>query len=160
MDVSQTEPRHFFRISYIFWYRGIPFYHSLTFQIKKGKMKKFKSWPTVHLIIGVQISVSKEPAFHKLEKERLRKSLQSPCICHSPFLGWPVFPKSTKEGRQLELRQYKNDSIQSKKIPILKLPLFSSPIRQRKKSGNFKTGTFLDWMQSFLYCLSSNTHIV
>ena len=45
----------------------------------------------------------------------------------------------------LELRQCKNDSFWSKKYSILKLPLFSSPVRQGKKRGNFKSRNILDW---------------
>ena len=49
----------------------------------------------------------------------------------------------------LELRQYKNDSIQSKIIPTLKLPLFL-PLRQwGKKRANFKIGIIFDLMESF-----------
>ena len=42
----------------------------------------------------------------------------------------------------LELRQHKNDSIQSKKIPILKLPHFLSPTRRGKKERQFQNWNF------------------
>ena len=38
----------------------------------------------------------------------------------------------------LELRQYKSDSIQSKKIPILKLPLFLITYTAREKARQFR----------------------
>ena len=41
----------------------------------------------------------------------------------------------------LEPRQYKNNSIQSKIIPTLKLPRFSPRIRFGKKRGNRETST-------------------
>ena len=44
----------------------------------------------------------------------------------------------------IKLRQYKNDSILSKKVPILKLPLFFITYVARVKRGNFKFGCFLD----------------
>ena len=41
----------------------------------------------------------------------------------------------------LELRQYKSDSIQRQAFSLT------------KKSGNFKIGFFLDWMEFFSYVL-------
>ena len=46
--------------------------------------------------------------------------------------------KNISLNARLEQRQYKNDSIQSKIIPILKLACFSP------KSGNFKVGIIFD----------------
>ena len=44
----------------------------------------------------------------------------------------------------LQLIQCKNDSTQSKNVPVLKLPrFFSLAIQVTKKSGNFKTRKFL-----------------
>ena len=60
----------------------------------------------------------------------------------------------------LEQRQYKNDSIQSKIIPILKFARFSTPIRWGKKHGKFKIGIISDWMESFLYCLCSRLKMI
>ena len=34
--------------------------------------------------------------------------------------------------------------------------LFSSPNRRVKKRGNFKTNVLVDFIESFLYCLSSS----
>ena len=59
----------------------------------------------------------------------------------------------------LEQRQYKSDSIQSKIIPTLKLPLFFTTKqrkKQRKKRDKFKIGIIFDWMESFLFCLCSS----
>ena len=44
-----------------------------------------------------------------------------------------------KTFRDLELRQYKNNSIQSKNIPILKLPLFFITYTAREKARQFQT---------------------
>ena len=44
----------------------------------------------------------------------------------------------------LEQRQYKNDSIQSKIIPILNLPRFFTTYAVREKGGNFKIGIIFD----------------
>ena len=57
--------------------------------------------------------------------------------------------KSNQEFRQqplpfLEPRQYKNDSIQSKIIPTLKLPRFFTTYTVWEKSGNFKIGIIFD----------------
>ena len=60
---------------------------------------------------------------------------------------------------ELEQRQYQNDSIQSKIILVFELPLFfyfSITTKVLKKFGNFKIRFFFDWMESFLYCLSSS----
>ena len=46
----------------------------------------------------------------------------------------------------LEQRKYKNNSIQSTKIPSLKLPLFLWLVRRGKKHGKFKIGT--EWSRS------------
>ena len=54
---------------------------------------------------------------------------------------------------RLELRQYKDDFIQSKIIPISKLPLFFTAFTARGKGGNFKIGIIFNWIESFLYCL-------
>ena len=44
----------------------------------------------------------------------------------------------------LELKQYKNDSIQSKKLPALNLPRFFTQLHGEKKSAAIsKLGTFL-----------------
>ena len=59
--------------------------------------------------------------------------------------------------RSLEQRQYKNDSIQSKVIPTLNLPRFSTTYTVREKGGNFKIGVIFDWMESFLFCLCSRS---
>ena len=57
----------------------------------------------------------------------------------------------------LEPRQYKNDSIQSKIFPVLKLPhLFSRRVGDEKER-QFQNWIFFDWMEFFLYCLSSST---
>ena len=55
----------------------------------------------------------------------------------------------------LEPRQYKNDSIQSKLIPTLKLPRFFITYT-RKKCGNFIIEIIFDRMESFLLCLCSS----
>ena len=55
----------------------------------------------------------------------------------------------------LEQRQYKNDSIQSKIVSILKL-FFSPRHICGEKPGNFKIGIIFDWMESFLHCLCSS----
>ena len=52
------------------------------------------------------------------------------------------------------IRQYENDSILSKKDPILKLPRFYTIHRGMKKRGNFKTRIIFDRMEWFL-CLCS-----
>ena len=58
----------------------------------------------------------------------------------------------------LKLRQYKNDFIQSKKkILFWNCRSLTSPPSYTtvgEKHGNFKIGIFLDWMESFLYCLT------
>ena len=62
--------------------------------------------------------------------------------------------KSPKSHSSLEIRQCKKNSIQSKKIQFCNCRSFSSPIRREKKRGNFTTD-FCDWMDPFLYSLSS-----
>ena len=57
----------------------------------------------------------------------------------------------------LELRQYKTDFIQSKIIPISKLPRFFTTYTARGKGVNFKIGIIFNWIESFLYCLDLNT---
>ena len=42
----------------------------------------------------------------------------------------------------LELRQYKNNSIQSKKIPVLKLPLFFISYTAKKKARQFQNWNY------------------
>jgi len=60
----------------------------------------------------------------------------------------------------LEQRQYKNDSIQSKLIPTLKLPPFFTTytvLYGEGKSAPFsKLDFFSDRMESFLFCLYSS----
>ena len=56
----------------------------------------------------------------------------------------------------LELRQYKNDSAESKNFLVLKLRAFFLTMWLTKKRDNFKTRKFFDWVESFLYCVSSN----
>ena len=51
----------------------------------------------------------------------------------------------------LELRQYKNDSIQSKIIPGLKLPRFPSPYRWQKRAEISKMDFFsTEWRCSYI----------
>ena len=53
----------------------------------------------------------------------------------------------------------KNDSIKSKNMPILKLPRFFSRRVINwwvKNGGKFKAGNFFDWIELFLYCLTSS----
>ena len=58
---------------------------------------------------------------------------------------------------QLEQRQNKNDSIQSKIIPILKLPRFSPHRIGGEKARQFQSWNyFLLNGLSFLYCLGSS----
>ena len=49
--------------------------------------------------------------------------------------------------------------MQSKKSPILKLPRFFHPRIGMKNGGDFKTGIFLDFRESFLYCHSSTSKV-
>ena len=57
----------------------------------------------------------------------------------------------------LELRQYKNDPNQWKKIQFWNCRAFSSPTWCEKKRGNFKTRIIFVWLESFLYCLCSSS---
>ena len=64
----------------------------------------------------------------------------------------------------LEQGQSKNNSILSKKIPILKLPRFLPNRIGGEKSRQFQSWIFFDWMELFLYCLgsrffSANTYV-
>ena len=70
---------------------------------------------------------------------------------------WTFEPKgfTTPKGLglgPLELRQYKNDSIQSKNIPILKLPLFFiSYTNEGKIAGISKLEIFwTEWSRSYI----------
>ena len=59
-----------------------------------------------------------------------------------PF--WGIFLKETSFLFYIELRQYKNDSMKSKCILVLKLPrFFPSPYTRVKTRGNFKTNILL-----------------
>ena len=60
----------------------------------------------------------------------------------------------------LEQRQYKNSSIQSTLIPILKLPLFFITYTARGKAQQFQNWNFPDRIESLLYCLSSNSTLL
>ena len=61
----------------------------------------------------------------------------------------------------LEQRQYKNDSIQSKISPILKLARFFPHYIGGEKERQFQSWNYfrLNAMESFLYCLSSSKDI-
>ena len=60
----------------------------------------------------------------------------------------------------LEPRQYKNDSIQSKKFQLWNCHAFSRPIRWGKKSENFKIGIIFYRMEFFLFFLCSSLNFL
>ena len=58
----------------------------------------------------------------------------------------------------IEQRQYKNVTMESTSMFVLKLPLFFPRLYGEGKSEeNFKINIHLDSIESFLYCLSSST---
>ena len=68
-----------------------------------------------------------------------------PCACQGKTDRQSFFSRSRSDQRSsLELRHYKNDSIQSKTLPILKLPcFFSGRVAEWKSAAHSKLATFL-----------------
>ena len=60
----------------------------------------------------------------------------------------------------LELRKYNNDSIQSKKSPILKLPLLFITYAAREKERQFQSWIFFtEWSRSYIVLALEGSHI-
>ena len=63
-----------------------------------------------------------------------------------------------QRGETLELRQYKNDSIQSKKIPVLKLPRLFPRCISDEKERQFQNQIFFRLNEVVLIWSFSNIH--